>query len=46
MGRVSLASAFGAAGSLVALMLWIYYSCMIFLFGAALTSKLIEAGRA
>lgn len=33
----SLVSAFGAAGSLVVLLLWIYYSAQIFLFGAEFT---------
>jgi membrane protein len=31
------ASAFGAAGSLIVLLLWIYYSAQIFLFGAEFT---------
>lgn len=43
LGRVSLTSAFGAAGSLMVLMLWVYYSCMIFLLGAALTAELSGA---
>ena len=30
-------SVFGAAGAMVVLLLWIYYSAMIFLFGASLT---------
>jgi membrane protein len=30
-------SAYGAAGSLVAILLWVYYSSLIFLFGAELT---------
>lgn len=33
----AVASAYGAAGSLVALIAWIYYSAQIFLFGSALT---------
>ena len=37
LGRASIASAFGAAGSLVVLMMWVYYSAQIFLFGAELT---------
>lgn len=37
IGRSGVASAFGAAGSLVVLLLWIYYSAQIFLFGAELT---------
>lgn len=36
LGRSSVASTYGAAGSFVVLMLWIYYSSQILLFGAAL----------
>lgn len=36
LGRTSVASSYGAAGSFVVLMLWIYYSSQILLFGAAL----------
>jgi membrane protein len=37
LGRTSIASAFGAAGSLVVLLLWVYYSAQIFLLGAEFT---------
>lgn len=37
LGKSSLASGFGAAGSLVLLIAWIYYSAQIFLFGAEYT---------
>jgi membrane protein len=37
LGRSSVGSAYGAAGSLVILLLWIYYSAQIFLFGAEFT---------
>lgn len=37
MGRAAPGSVFGAAGSLVALLLWIYYSAQIFFFGAQFT---------
>jgi membrane protein len=37
LGRSSFNSAYGAAGSLVVLLLWIYYSAQIFLFGAEFT---------
>ena len=37
LGRSSVASAFGAAGSLVVMMVWVYYSAQIFLLGAELT---------
>lgn len=36
-GRAAPGSAFGAAGTLVVLLLWIYYSAMIFFFGAEVT---------
>lgn len=37
LGERGFASSYGAAGSLLALLLWIYYSAMIFLYGAAVT---------
>ena len=37
LGRSGVASAFGAAGSLVAMMVWVYYSAQIFLLGAEFT---------
>lgn len=37
LGRSSLTSAFGAAGSLVVAMVWVYYSAQIFLLGAEFT---------
>ncbi len=37
IGTSSVASAFGAAGSIVAVMVWIYYSAQIFLIGAEFT---------
>ncbi len=37
IGRSSVASPFGAAGSLVVLLLWVYYSAQIFLLGAEFT---------
>lgn len=37
VGRHATVSPFGAAGSLVALIVWVYYSAQILLFGAALT---------
>lgn len=37
LGRAGVASSFGAAGSLVVLMVWVYYSAQIFLFGAEFT---------
>jgi membrane protein len=38
IGRAGVASTFGAAASLVVLMLWVYFSAQIFLFGAEITS--------
>lgn len=51
LGRSSFSSAYGAAGSLVVLLLWIYYSAQIFLLGAEFTrvfaySKGSRAGQA
>ncbi len=37
LGKASVASTFGAAGSLVVMMVWVYYSAQIFLFGAEFT---------
>jgi membrane protein len=37
IGRSAVASAFGAAGSLVVVMVWVYYSAQIFLLGAEFT---------
>jgi membrane protein len=38
LGNSSFNSAYGAAGSLVIILLWVYYSTVIFLFGAELTA--------
>jgi len=37
LGRASVGSAYGAAGSLVVLLVWIYYAAQIFFFGAEFT---------
>lgn len=37
IGTSGVASSFGAAGSLVALLVWVYYSAQVFLMGAELT---------
>lgn len=37
LGNTNVASAYGAAGSFVVLLLWVYYSALIFFFGAAFT---------
>jgi len=48
LGRGAAVSAYGAAGSVIALLLWIYYSAQIFFFGAVLTreySKRLDRSR-
>jgi membrane protein len=37
MGRAGVSSGFGAAGSLIAVLVWVYYSAQIFLLGAEFT---------
>lgn len=37
LGKASVGSAYGAAGSVVALIVWVYYSAQIFFFGAEFT---------
>ena len=37
LGKAGVGSAYGAAGSLVVLIVWIYYSAQIFFFGAIYT---------
>ena len=37
LGRAAVGSAYGAAGSLVVLLVWVYYSTQILLFGAEIT---------
>ncbi|HEY3278070.1 MAG TPA: YihY/virulence factor BrkB family protein [Syntrophorhabdaceae bacterium] len=37
LGKSSMASGYGAAGSLVVLLVWVYYSAQIFFFGAEFT---------
>ena len=39
LGNSDIASSFGAAGSIVALLLWVYYSAQIFFFGAEFTRQ-------
>jgi membrane protein len=43
LGRAGFASAYGAAGALLALLVWVYYSAAIVLFGAAFTRATAEA---
>ena len=42
LGRAGVASAYGAAGSLLVILLWVYYSSMILLFGAEFTRVYAE----
>ncbi len=37
LGRAGIGSAYGAAGSLVVMTVWVYYASMILFFGAELT---------
>ena len=46
LGKASVGSTYGAAGSLVAVIVWIYYSSQIFFFGAEFTHIYAEAHRA
>jgi membrane protein len=39
LGNSAVTSSYGAAGSVVALMMWVYYSAQIFFFGAELTRQ-------
>lgn len=43
LGRASVTSSYGAAGALVALLLWIYYTAQIFFLGAELTTVYARA---
>jgi membrane protein len=43
LGMAVQPSAFGAAASFVALLLWLYYSAQIFLFGAEFTACLSDS---
>ena len=40
LGKAGVASAYGAAGSLIVVVVWVYYSSMIFFFGAEFTHEL------
>ncbi len=42
IGNSSIASSYGAAGSLVILLVWVYYSAQIMLFGAELTEVYVR----
>jgi membrane protein len=44
LGTAAIGSTYGAAGSLVAVVLWVYYSALIFFFGAEVT-HVLDSGR-
>jgi membrane protein len=46
LGHTTTGSPFGAAGSVVLFLLWVYYSAQIFLFGAEFTEVYAVARRA
>jgi membrane protein len=43
LGQAAPNSTYGAAGALIVLMFWVYYSAQIFLFGAELTKAIVDA---
>jgi len=43
IGSRAVASSYGAAGGLIVLLLWVYYSAQIFLFGAEFTKTYANA---
>jgi membrane protein len=43
LGKAAVGSAYGAAGSLVAVIVWVYYSAQIFFFGAEFTRVYADA---
>ncbi len=45
LGKAGVGSAYGAAGSLVAVIVWVYYSAQIFFFGAEFTQVYAHAER-
>ncbi|MEO5818916.1 MAG: YihY/virulence factor BrkB family protein [Vicinamibacteraceae bacterium] len=42
LGQSTIASSYGAAGSMMILLLWVYYSCQILLFGAEFTRVYVQ----
>ena len=45
LGKAAVGSAYGAAGSLIVVIVWVYYSAMIFYFGAEFTRASAQDGR-
>jgi membrane protein len=46
LGKAAVGSAYGAAGSVIVVIVWVYYSAMIFYFGAEFTRVRAEAAKA
>ncbi len=46
LGKAAVGSAYGAAGSLIVVIVWVYYSSMIFFFGAEFTHVLAHPTKA
>ncbi len=44
LGKTSLASAYGAAGSLVIILTWVFYSAQILFLGAEFTQVYVRSG--
>jgi membrane protein len=42
LGQSNIASSYGATGSMMILLLWVYYSCQILLFGAEFTRVYVQ----
>jgi membrane protein len=42
LGKAAVVSAYGAAGSIVVVLIWVYYSAQVFFFGAAFTRVFAE----
>ncbi len=42
LGRSAIASSFGAAGSAIVMLIWIYYSAQVVLFGAEITRSVVR----
>lgn len=45
LGREAIGSAYGATGSLMIMLVWVYYSSVIVLFGAEISSYLTKNGK-
>lgn len=43
LGQSDIATTYGAAGSMMVLLLWVYYSCQILLFGAEFTRVYVQS---